>query len=87
VVTFPLDTWVPERSTTLEGAFGVDGAEGVVAAAETLTDVRVDHYAELDYAGFAAVTDALGGITVDVPEAYSNRGRTFAPGPQQMSSR
>jgi LCP family protein required for cell wall assembly len=84
VVTFPLDTWVAEGSTTLEGAFGADGAQGVVRAVETLTDVRVDHYAELDYSGFATVTDALGGITVDVPEEYSNRGRTFAPGPQQM---
>ena len=84
VVTFPLDTWVAEQSTTLEGAFGVDGPPGVVRALETLTDVRIDHYAELDYSGFATVTDALGGVTVDVPEEYSNRGRTFPPGPQQM---
>jgi LCP family protein required for cell wall assembly len=84
VVTFPLDTWVAEQSTTLEGAFGTDGPQGVVGALETLTDVRVDHYAELDYAGFATLTDALGGVTVDVPEEYRNRGRTFAPGPQRM---
>ncbi len=74
VVTFPPATWVAERSTTLEGAFEADGPRGVVGAVETLTDVRVDHYAELSYAGFAAVTDALGGITVDVPEEYRNRG-------------
>jgi LCP family protein required for cell wall assembly len=84
VVNFPLDTWVPEQHTTLEGAFGTDGPQGMVGALETLTDVRVDHYAELDYAGFATVTDALGGITVDVPEEYGNRGRTFAPGLQRM---
>ena len=84
VVTFPLDTWVAEQGTTLERAFGADGPQGAVRAVETLTDVRVDHYAELDYAGFATVTDALGGITVDVPEEYGNRGRTFAPGPQRM---
>ncbi len=84
VVTFPLDTWVAEDGTTLEGAFGADGPQGVVSAMETLTGVRVDHYAELDYSGFAAVTDALGGITVDVPDAYSNRGHTFPPGPQQL---
>ena len=84
VVTFPLDTWVAEQSTTLEGAFGADGPRGVVGAVETLTGVRVDHYAELDYSGFATVTDALGGISVDVPEEYGHQGRTFAPGPQQM---
>jgi LCP family protein required for cell wall assembly len=84
VVTLPLDTWVAEQNATLEGAFGADGPRGVVRAVETLTDVRVDHYAELDFTGFATVTDALGGITVDVPEEYSNRGRTFPPGPQRM---
>ncbi|MGY1594287.1 LCP family protein [Geodermatophilus sp. SYSU D00708] len=84
VVTFPLDTWVAGTGSTLEGAFGADGPQGAVRAVETLTDVRVDHYAELDYSGFATVTDALGGITVDVPEPYANRGYTFAAGPQQM---
>jgi LCP family protein required for cell wall assembly len=84
VVNFPLDAWVPEQHTTLEGAFGTDGPQGMVGALETLTDVRVDHYAELDYAGFATVTDALGGITVDVPEEYRNRGETFTTGPQRM---
>ncbi len=84
VVTFPLDTWVAEESTTLEGAFGAGGPQGVVGAVEALTGVRVDHYAELDYSGFATVTDALGGVTVDVPQEYGIRGRIFAPGPQRM---
>ncbi|MEX5718925.1 LCP family protein [Geodermatophilus maliterrae] len=84
VVSFPLDTWVGGWGSTLEGAFGSGGPQGVVQAAETLTDVRIDHYAELDFSGLATVTDALGGITVDVPEPYSSRGHDFAPGPQQM---
>ena len=83
-MTFPPATWVTEQSTTIEGAFGADGPQGAVRAVETLTDVRVDHYAELDYSGFATVTDALGGVTVDVSEEYGSRGRTFPPGPQQM---
>lgn len=84
VVTFPLDTWVAGTGSTLEGAFGADGPQGAVRAVETLTGVRVDHYAELDYAGFATVTDALGGITVEVPEPYTNPGHAFAAGRQQM---
>ncbi|MFW3172542.1 LCP family protein [Geodermatophilus sp. CPCC 206100] len=84
VVSLPLDTWVAGQEATLEAAFGSAGPQGAVQAVETLTGVRVDHYAELDYSGFVTVTDALGGITVDVPEAYRNRGIDFAPGPQRM---
>jgi LCP family protein required for cell wall assembly len=84
VVTLPLDAWVGEAGTTLEGAFASGGPQAVVRAVETLTGVRVDHYAELDYSGFATVTDALGGIPVDVPEAYANRGFSFSPGLQEM---
>ncbi|WP_448642052.1 LCP family protein [Geodermatophilus sp. URMC 63] len=85
VVSIPLDTWVAESSTTIEDAFGDAGPAGAVGAVETLTDVRVDHYAELDYAGLRSVVDTLGGITVDVPEPYSSQGRSFASGPQEMS--
>jgi LCP family protein required for cell wall assembly len=84
VVSLPLETWVGGRGSTLEHAFGSGGPQGIVQAVETLTDLRIDHYAELDYSGLATITDALSGITVDVPEAYSNRGYNFAPGPQQM---
>lgn len=40
-----------------------------VAAVEALTGVRVDHFVEVDFAGFAAVVDALGGLPVCLPEA------------------
>lgn len=29
-----------------------------------LTDVRMDHYIEIDFSGFAKLVDALGGVTV-----------------------
>jgi LCP family protein required for cell wall assembly len=84
VVSLPLDTWVDGQSTTVEDAFGASGPAGAVSAVETLTDVRVDHYAELDYGGLGSVVDTLGGVTVDVPERYTSQGRSFEPGPQQM---
>jgi LCP family protein required for cell wall assembly len=83
-VTLAPDTWVEAQGSTVEEAFTADGPEGAVRAVETLSGVRVDHYAELDLAGLAAVTDALGGITVDVPSPYRNRGHDFAPGPQLL---
>jgi LCP family protein required for cell wall assembly len=84
VLTLPPGTWVEDAGRTLEDAFAAEGPQGVVRAVETLSGVRVDHYAELDYAGLVGVTDALGGITLDVPQAYRNRGYDFVPGPQRF---
>lgn len=39
-----------------------------VSAAEVLTGVRVDHFINVDFDGFAAIVDALDGITVDLDE-------------------
>ncbi|MEX5304108.1 LCP family protein, partial [Kocuria sabuli] len=40
---------------------------------------------EVDFAGFQALTDALGGVTVDVPQDFvSNEGMTFEQGPEHM---
>ena len=87
LVSFPLDTWVADAGrpgTTLEAAYGDGDRPGLVQALETLTDVRIDHYAELDFAGFRSTIDAVGGVDVDVPEAYANRGYTFEPGVQHL---
>ncbi|MGY1711378.1 LCP family protein [Geodermatophilus sp. SYSU D00758] len=83
-VTLPLETPVPGSSGTLEEAYRGSGPSSAVEAVETLTDVRIDHYAELDHGGLALLVDALGGVTVDVPEPYGNRGCDFAPGRQRM---
>ncbi|MGX5654037.1 LCP family protein [Geodermatophilus nigrescens] len=84
VVTLPPDTWVEDAGRTLEDAFGAEGPAGVVSAVEALSGVRIGHYTELDFGGLADVVDALGGITVDVPEVYENRGYSFAVGLQPM---
>jgi LCP family protein required for cell wall assembly len=84
VIALPVDTWVADVASTVGGAFDEGGPADAVRAVESLTGVRVDHYAELDLAGLATVTEALGGITVDVPEAYRNDGHSFATGPQRM---
>ncbi len=83
-MTLAPDTWVKAERGTLEEAFAAAGPQGAVRAVEGLSGVRVDHYVELDFAGLAAVTDAVGGITVDVPAPYRSRGHDFAPGPQRL---
>jgi LCP family protein required for cell wall assembly len=43
-----------------------------VSAAETLTGVRIDHFINVDFDGFAAIVDALDGITVDLDEPLND---------------
>ncbi|MFE5776775.1 LCP family protein [Brachybacterium sp. NPDC056505] len=44
-----------------------------VAAVESLTGVRVDHFVEVDFAGFAAIVDALDGLPVCLPEGLHDK--------------
>jgi LCP family protein required for cell wall assembly len=73
-----------EPGSTLENAFDTGGAQRLVGAVESLTGVRIDHVGLLDFAGFESMTDALGGVTVDVPEPYRNGDHYFPAGRQQL---
>jgi LCP family protein required for cell wall assembly len=48
----------------INSAFDRGGLTCAAKTVETLTDVRIDHMIEVDFAGFARLVDALGGIEV-----------------------
>jgi LCP family protein required for cell wall assembly len=58
----------------------------LVATIEQLTGVSVDHYAEVNLAGFADITQAVGGVPVclNAPVRDSFSGADFAAGPQTL---
>jgi LCP family protein required for cell wall assembly len=58
----------------------------LVATVEQLTGVSVDHYAEVNLAGFADITQAVGGVPVclNAPVRDSYSGADFAAGPQTL---
>ncbi|GJF18857.1 transcriptional regulator [Streptomyces sp. HO565] len=78
VVSIPRDTLVtrpscplPSGGTTREAeaamfntAYALGGPVCAVKTVESLTGVRMDHYIEIDFSGFAELVDALGGVTV-----------------------
>lgn len=85
---------------------GVSPRQGGMAfAAQTVEDflmlrqrgLRVDYVAQINFAGFAGVIDALGGITIDVPrliideeyptEDFQTMRVEFQPGPQRMDGK
>ncbi|MFF0090584.1 LCP family protein [Streptomyces canus] len=82
VVSIPRDTLVTRPSCPLEGggstsaaygamfnsAYSVGGPVCAVKTVESITNVRMDHYVEIDFSGFAKLVDALGGVTVTTDE-------------------
>ncbi|WP_162492158.1 LCP family protein [Streptomyces ambofaciens] len=78
VVSIPRDTLVTRPSCPLpsgeqtreasgamfNSAYALGGPVCAVKTVETLTGVRMDHYVEIDFSGFAELVDALGGVTV-----------------------
>ncbi|MHA6797158.1 LCP family protein [Pseudonocardia bannensis] len=80
VVSIPRDAWVeiPGRGmNTINAAYALGGPSLLIRTVENLTDLRIDHFAVIDFAGFESMVDSVGGIDVRVAAATSNHGVDF----------
>ena len=68
------DTGQPQGRHKINAAFSLYGPAGYVSTIEHLTGVRMDHLAIIDWDGFKALTDALGGVRIYIPETVSEGG-------------
>ncbi len=67
MVSIPRDSYVPipgRGKDKINAAFAMGGAPLLTQTVERATGLRLDHYAEIGFSGFAALVDALGGVTV-----------------------
>ena len=67
MVSIPRDSYVPIPShgrDKINAAFAIGGAPLLTQTVEQATGLRLDHYAEIGFSGFAGLVDALGGITI-----------------------
>ncbi len=72
MVSIPRDSYVPipdHGKDKINAAFAIGGAPLLVETVEQATGLRLDHYAEIGFGGFAALVDALGGVTMCPSEA------------------
>ncbi|MDH6538387.1 LCP family protein [Streptomyces lavendulae] len=51
--------------------YSVAGPACVVKTVEQMSGIRVDHFVEVDFAGFKGLVDALGGVTVTLDQPMS----------------
>lgn len=89
IVSIPRDSWVTlpgYGEAKINSALPLGGPPLAVATVEDLTGIRVDHVAMIDGDGFRALTDALGGVTVEIPETVhdSARGVTWTAGTHRL---
>ncbi|MFJ9549769.1 LCP family protein [Streptomyces erythrochromogenes] len=75
------------RRVKLNAAYAEDGPELLVRTVEHNTGLRIDHYAEIGFAGFANIVDALGGVELDIEEGFKDEksGADFKAGRQTLN--
>ncbi|WP_245727544.1 LCP family protein [Streptomyces vietnamensis] len=102
MVSLPRDSWVtipnfvgsesgkayPARGgSKLNAAYAMDGPELLVRTVEYNTGLHIDHYAEIGFAGFANIVDALGGVELNIEKGFKDKksGADFQAGTQTLN--
>ena len=70
MVSIPRDTLVDLGEhgwNKINAAYAYGGPALAVEAVSKLANVPISHYAEIDFNGFSAMVDAMGGVEVEVP--------------------
>ncbi|MET3982651.1 LCP family protein [Streptomyces sp. PvR034] len=61
----------PAKRVMFNSVYSVAGPACVVKTVEEMSGIRVDHFVEVDFAGFKGLVDALGGVTVTLDKPMS----------------
>ncbi|MFF5976604.1 LCP family protein [Streptomyces sp. NPDC012769] len=102
MISLPRDSWVTIPSfvgsesgkqfgtrggSKLNAAYAMDGPELLVRTVEYNTGLRIDHYAEIGFAGFANIVDALGGVEMNIEKGFKDKksGADFQAGQQTLN--
>ena len=70
VLSIPRDLWaeIPgAQDHKINSAFYIGGASLLVETITSMFDVEINHYVQIDFAGFQQVVDSLGGVPVWFP--------------------
>lgn len=71
LTSIPRDTYVfidaKGRKDKITHAYGVGGRDETIKTVETLLNIPIDYYVQVNFNGFKDIIDEIGGVTVDVP--------------------
>ena len=75
MVSIPRDTKVDIKghgTQKFNAAYAFGGAASTIKQAEELLDVKISHYAEVNFSALASLVDAVGGVTVENESRIDN---------------
>ncbi|WP_249383795.1 LCP family protein, partial [Mycobacterium sp. DBP42] len=92
MVSIPRDSYLPipgYGEDKVNAAFSLGGAPLLAQTVEQATGLHLDHYAEIGFDGFAAMVDAVGGVTMCPAEPISDplAGIELPAGCQELDGR
>lgn len=67
VLSIPRDTWVSSYGTKINAVYVEHGVDALASTVTDLTGISISHEIAVDFAGFAQLTDAVGGVDLDIP--------------------
>jgi LCP family protein required for cell wall assembly len=81
-ISFPRDLMVPRpackrkdgtrapgaSAAMINEAFTWGGATCTIATIEAFTNIKIDHFAQVDFAGFKGIVNAIGGVPICLPK-------------------
>ena len=88
IISIMRDTWVNIPGygpAKINAALNYGGISLQVATVENLVGVKIDHVAEIEFEGFKSLVNAVGGVDVQVPFAFTSNVWTFTPGVMHMN--
>ncbi|MDN6602541.1 LCP family protein [Brevibacterium sp.] len=83
IMSIPRDSWVDiegHGKAKINSALSYGGLPLAVSTVSDFIGTDLDHVAIIDFEGFKALTDSLGGVTVNSEQAFEKNGYTFTKG-------
>lgn len=83
VMSIPRDSWVDiegHGKAKVNSALSTGGLPLAVSTVSDFIGTELDHVAIIDFEGFKALTDSLGGVMVNSEQAFEKNGYTFEKG-------
>lgn len=87
LIHFPRDLYVSipgKGKNKLNAAYAYGGAPLLVRTMQNMLGVNIDHVSMVGFDGFKRMTDAVGGVDVNVEEPSTGGGKTFRKGTMHM---